>query len=529
MGIFQLIRNFGTLSRRSLENPSIGLNDPEAWEEMFGGGRSEAGISVGANKALTIAAFWQGLSQISGDLARIPLLPYRIDDEENVRVDKSHPSYRIVRRKANRERAAFFVWRDFWLHALTFNKAFLWINRSGLSGRPIELVPLLPDRTAPGRAGGELYYETELDGSLIRLRADEVFHVQGPSIDWLDPPELVKVARNSLGLALQAENFESKFFANGVRAGGYLMIPPHWTEKAAKNLEEGLLSKGGKDSWFRTVIMRDGAKFEKASFTAQEMQMTEVRVEQVREVARWLNIAPSRLGLQDAVSYGSKSEDNRNYHDMTLSHWMSGMRAEAWDKLLTENEKDKDSYEFRHDTSELLSMSELERYQKHAIGVRTGIDTINEVRKSEGKPSVEWGDERPIQPGAAKPGGSEGNNGEGGADKDQKKPGDDEEEPKDPKDDESRQNPEKLAEMRLIFSLTKKARHKLSRSSNAFLEWIDGGLASFHREAREETGSDKIVSEFLQRALNIVETVGENELRTEIENLCLHFEKELEE
>jgi HK97 family phage portal protein len=613
MGIKTLARNLYRIATRSLENPSIGLNDPEAWNEMFGGGKTDSGVTITPEKCLTIAAVWQAVSMLSGDLARIPFLPYDISGDSD-ELDKKHIAYKVVHRKANRERAAFFVWRTFWVHALIWNKAYLWINRDG-AGRPIELVNLLPDRTSIARRGGELYFSTEIDGVLVRLNPDEVFYVEGPTIDPMNPPELIKKARDSWGLALAAEKFESKFFSNGVRAGGYLIIPPHWTEKAAQKLEEGLRSKTGENNWFKTVVFRDGAKFEKAGFSAQEMEMIEVRTEQVREVARWFNLSPSKLGLSDSVSYNSKSESNRDYLDSTLSPWLSAQRAEGWDKLLTKPQQDSDSHEFQHDTTELLRMSPRERYQNHAIGIRTGFILINEARREEGKPPVAWGDERLQTPGAAKSGGAANGEGEGGADKTPKDPGatgdtsggseskgakeildslnaysagvrsgaitpqagdesffrsaaglpemdpdvlaawkaertrrpvtlsnskqidgevsttDGTDEPgpgedilsDPPEGDDEGTRSARIARNRTLYNLTARARKK-SKSGAAFVEFIDGGLPEFRRDAAE-TGDESLVLEFHKRALELIATSTQPELAAGVETLCLEFER----
>jgi len=541
MGIKTLIRNVRALASRSLENPSVSLNDPDSWNEFYGGGLSASGKHVNAKTSLSVASVWQAVTMISGDLARLPLIPYNISGDSDV-PDRKHVAYKIVRRKANDERVAFQVWRDFWFQYLIWNRAFLWIDRDG-AGRPIGLINLLPDRTAPARVSGRLYYESEIGGKLTRFDPSEIFHVQGPAVDWFDPPELLKMARDSWGLAIAAQDFESKFFNNGVRAGGYLIIPPHWTETAAQNLEEGLRKKSGSENFFQTVVFRDGAKFEKASFNAQEMEMSKVREEQVREVARWFNLAPSRLGLSDSTSYNSKSEDNRAYLDSTLAPHLAAQEAEADDKLLSERQKERDSHEFRHDTSDLLRMSQRERYQNHAIGIRARFLLPNEARRVEGLPPVEGGDEFAPMPGAANPeknnpaGGDEDTGeGGGGADNAPKNPGNtpaepDEEGQNSTNSDESRQettrvdDPLKIERNRILYSLTTRARHKAERGGNAFVEFIDGGLPSFRREAGE-IGDESLVLEFHKRALDLISSVSEDNLTSGVETLCSEFERE---
>ena len=85
--------------------------------------------------------------------------------------------------------------------------------------------------------------------------------------------QLVYKARESFALSLAAEEFASKYFRYGGRIGGILEVPAGMTKKGADNLEAGYRKTYEKvDNAFKTVILRDGAKFHQAQFTPEQTQ-----------------------------------------------------------------------------------------------------------------------------------------------------------------------------------------------------------------------------------------------------------------
>src|SRR4051812_30769732 len=117
---------FGTLlgleERTSLENPTLSLNDPAAWDAVFGDEyRSASGQKVTKKRALMCAAVWAAVSLISGHIARLPLdvykkktTPVAIDEEGNEtggdqtrEIDEYHPAHWLVRHQFHDELPAF--------------------------------------------------------------------------------------------------------------------------------------------------------------------------------------------------------------------------------------------------------------------------------------------------------------------------------------------------------------------------------------------------------------------------------------
>lgn len=513
-------------ARATPENPTFSLNDPRAWDMFLQGEPVASGVRVNEYNSVSAPALWQGVSMISGDIARMPLHPYKREEDEGDdyrEVDKLHPAYKIVRRCWSREMAAFHGWRTIVAHALLWGNGYAYIARNGRTD-PAELINLLPDRTAPERLpNGDLVYVTETvrpDGSpwLKPIPADDVFHLKGIALDPLMGLEMVKTARDAIGLSLAAAGFASKFFKNGVRAGGILEVPMAMGQPAAQKLEKQFSEQySGEQNWFKTIVLREGAKFHALTIPPSEGQMTETRDAQAREIAQLLNIPPSRLGIQSSGGYNSQMEDNQRYLDSCLSPWLEAITSECWMKLLSITQQNADSHYFEHTTDKLLSMNPMQRAQVNAMALRNMWTTPNEVRRRENMPPVEWGDmpiTAPPDPGAST----------GGADK---MSGDSVVTPprgsEDQSGGEATPSDSTRNRRRVAFAVAAQARHK-AKKPNAFIEWVDGGLVSHRQSAIEAFGEDSSVDEWLTELRHIAETASATNLDSAVNDWALKLE-----
>lgn len=373
----------------SLENPRFGINDPRTWEALTSGRESETGISVTPDVALTLAPVWQAVSIISGDIASATGHVFKRMGEGDREVDKSHQVDYLISEQPNEEMSAFELIRRFAIHLLLWQNGYIYIDRAGQVGRIFGLYNLLPDRTCPMRdASGKLYYVTEAGGKAHVLLKEQVLHVKGLSIENGLGCDLVAKARNCWGLALAAEGFGARFFKNGAQAGGIVELPVGMSEKAQANVVSGIEKKyTGKDNWFKTMVLRDGAKFHAMTIDAQKSQLTELREAQVRDTARFFNLPPGKLGLEDSVSYNSAEQAQIQYITGCLTHWFSAIRAEAQLKLLSESERRQRTHFIDFNTSKLIERDLL-----------TTVNILAIERQNEIINAAEWRRKRDLPP-----------------------------------------------------------------------------------------------------------------------------------
>jgi HK97 family phage portal protein len=506
-------------ARSVLENPAYSLNDPRTWELVFDGPTSEAGVRVTVNKFLSLAAILQCVSLISQDVAKLPFDLFAKSDAGRTKVTE-HPVHNLIHWEPNEEQIAFDFWQLMIVHKLIWGNAYAWIERDR-AGRPMSLMPLMPTMTSPIRRQGRLFYAVKTRTKTDYLEAGDVIHLKGVSLNGLEGLALLDLARDAVARAIAAGNFTSKFFKNGLKASGFMMFP-NGMDKTARDRAEGDFKKRieNSENAFRVHYLPDGIKFVSNSVSPSDGQMIESREHEVREVARYFNLPPSRLGLSDSVSYNSKSEDNQNYLDSALSPHLIQIAQECRRKLLTPQEKNDDHY-FEHNTKSLLMMSALQRFQIYALGIRVGVLNPNECRAAENMNAREGGDIFLAQTNLAGYGqtGSADNQGLGISDN----PANQTHDPVNSLDPGTGTRSVSIPAMRLMYGLARLARHKAEKP-HAFRQWTETRWSQFEREAQAAEMPSDFVEQLRTKAIALCKSTPPDQLPQAVDQLASQWE-----
>lgn len=339
-------RHSHATGRSSLENPNVPLNlqSDEAFE-AFGGSKSVSGVRVSRSKALGYPAVWRAVSLISGDVGKLPLLVYK-QTGKNKQPDPKHPVYRLLLRKPNDAMTAFVFKQTLMLHVLTHGNGYAYIDRDG-AGRATQLLLLDPDSCEPIRVNEQLWYLYTLPhgGETRKLPAEEVLHFKGLGFDGLRGLPVLKLARDALGAAIAARDHSARYFSNGARPGGVLEHPGKLTDQARKNMRESWdRVHRGLENAHKVAILEEGTKYNGFASNARDAQLLETREFDAREVANIFGVPTHKLGDPSKVAYNSLGEENQSYYDDTLSRWLKAISEECHDKLLSEQEKAKESH-----------------------------------------------------------------------------------------------------------------------------------------------------------------------------------------
>lgn len=368
--------------RRSLENPAVSLQDPEAWEELGWIESSDAGESVTAAKMLGCPAVWQAVGMISGDVSKLPLEIYERDGDGR-RSAYEHPAWMLVSQaygRANPETSSLLFWRRLLVHALIWPRGWAWIERDN-SGRPLGLYHLLPDRTWYARIRDRLWVVSDVGGRMEAFGPDDVLVIENVSIDESDSFGPLRAARQNIGLQLAQRKFNSRFYSHGCHAGGILQVPPGASDKAIKKVQESIEAhRSGGDESFRALVLRDGFKWHQTTISPDDAQAGETAEAEVRNVARFYRLAPSRLGVSESISYNSEEAARRAYHDETLSYWLTQIKSECNLKLLTEEQRIRRTHFVDYNVAALLWADTATVISVGSQGVQWGIFNRDEVR-----------------------------------------------------------------------------------------------------------------------------------------------------
>jgi HK97 family phage portal protein len=276
-----------------------------------------------------------------------------------------------MRWKPNRYMTAFQFFRTIIGHVLLEGNAYAYIDRFG-DGSPAEILPLLPDRTAPLRVGGELLYRTAVGEKTRTLPAQDVLHFRGYSYDGIVGYNVIERAKQSLGWTVAMRKYSAKFFANGSRASGVLMTPGRMSGPAAKNLLESFEREtAGLDKVAKTILLEEGAKYVPTTITQEEAQFLESIQASLIDVANWLGLAPDKVGHPGRTAYAALEQSSQQHLDEAIDPHAVAIEQECRDKLLSEREKEEESHFFEFNRNALVRVD----FATRQSGIKTQIDS----------------------------------------------------------------------------------------------------------------------------------------------------------
>lgn len=375
---------FDRLAARWLERRSVSLTSPPQWLLDIYSDTSYSGANVTVEGSLSVTAVLAGFSILMEDTASLPLILYRRLDRGKERAPEN-PYYALMHDAPNPEHTSM-VFREFILgHLLgwgNFYAQMIWDRR----GVVRELWPLRPDRMEVWREDGERkYLYTQVQGGKRAFRADEILHIPAFGFDGLVGYSRISLSRNAIGLAMTAEEYGSKVFANGARPAAVLKHPSRLTDEKViarlradwSNLYQGASNAG------RTAILEEGMDIKEIGFPPEDAQFLQTRSFQVAEIARIFRIPPHMLGdVERSTSWGSGIEQQEmGYLAHTLRPWLVRIEQQLnKDLLLTAERRD---YFYEHLTDAMLRTDTAARYQAYTSAITTGWMTRNEAREKE--------------------------------------------------------------------------------------------------------------------------------------------------
>jgi len=346
---------------------------------------TEAGVRVGPDGSIRSSAVFACVNLVARTIASLPLLVYRRlagDDRERA---TDNPAYALLRRRPNRWQTSFD-----WLYLKTAHLLLRGNNVDRIyadprTGEVTDLWPLMPDTVSAERApSGRLRYRVRPpSGEPYVLLDDEVAHVRDYAPDGIWGLSRITLGAQGIGLALAAEAYGSRFFANNAQPGLILEHPKALSEKARLNIENSVMRRTADRNQFRPFVAEEDMKVKQLAISGKDAQLVESRVFQVADIARWFGVPLFMIGMEEkSTSWGSGIEEQKNgFVTFTIGPFLE-LYAQILNAALF---GDDDEYFCEFELKALLRGNTLARFQAYDIAARagTGWMTRNEIRKSE--------------------------------------------------------------------------------------------------------------------------------------------------
>lgn len=376
----------------SVENPAVPLStlaDGDTYDALTGGTETATGIKVTRTKALGVSALWRAVNLISNDVGRHAFRVYMYDGAGLV-ADPEHRAAKVMRRP-NEMMTPFTFRQVVQAHALTEGNGYSYIYRDPVTAFPLALWPLDPNRTWPVRANGTLWYVFEYDEpipgrrrnkrGMVKIPSADMIHIKGLGFDGLTGYPVTRILRETIGGAIAARDYGSRFFRNNARPGLALEVPVSMKPEAVNNLRESWEKlHTGLTNAHRVAILRDGVKLVTYDTSAKNAQLLENREFDAREIANVIGVPPHKLGDPSKTAYNSLESENNGYREDTLDSWFVAWEQECDAKLLTEEEKVAESHCCKFDARPLSRLNATDRATFYNQGINGGWLNQDEVR-----------------------------------------------------------------------------------------------------------------------------------------------------
>jgi HK97 family phage portal protein len=339
--------------RSSLENPQTPLSYPAEWLlDIFNGGRTDSGIRVSELTALQVSTVYACVDLISGAMGATDLNVYEQLEPRGKRLAYEQDLHFILHDEPNAEMTAFTFIKTYMAHALLWSNAYAEIERDQ-ANRVIALWPRSPVATKPRRTTepvtvqgerleiGTLIYETT-DGQIAEenaprqprfILASNMLHVPGLSLDGRLGKPIIELTRQVMGLALAAEKFGGKFFANGIRPTGVVEIPHTMGEPALTNFKRSVNEAYGGENMMRPMVIEGGMIWKPSDIKPNEAQFLETRKHQREEVGAIFHVPVRMLGESGRVNRASAEQEAIELVQYTLRPWYKPLQSEFKRKL----------------------------------------------------------------------------------------------------------------------------------------------------------------------------------------------------
>jgi HK97 family phage portal protein len=356
---------------------------------------SESGERITTDSALRAAAVFACVRVLSEDVGKLPCILYRRTKDGGKERATSDPRYRLVRAKPNGWQTAIAFFGMGQSHIELSGAAAAFVTRD-LSGRPLELLPLVPERVRVEQdtSWNVRYYIANRNGGEQEVPAKNMLYVPGLSIDGVTGLSTIGYARETIGTALATERHGARFFRNSARPSLIIQRPkdaPVWSHEAAQAFVDSIKAAWGGANTSTVGMLEDGMTANALTINAKDAQFLETRDYTRSQIAGVFRVPPHKIGDLSRATFSNIEHQSLEYLSDSLLPRLVRWEQALTRALLTEAEQEEFFFEFLVDA--LLRADFKTRMDGYAVAIQNGIMNPNEARSKENMNPRDGGDE----------------------------------------------------------------------------------------------------------------------------------------
>jgi len=384
MSLFKNIRN-------ALSFPGDSLSSPAGWlTRLLALSETSSGVAINEYNALTVSDVYKCDRVIRETVAMLPWKVYKTKQRGRDEM-KSHPLYFLLHDEPNPHMSSF-TFREMLVSNLNlWGRFFAYIERNK-GGQVVGLWPIRPDMCRFEVIDGVMWFWAHtLQGMEVKYWDDEILYIPGLTRDGIHTYSPIGLHRETLGLSKATEIFGSKFFGNGMHAGGNISHPGKISPEAAKRLKEQFEEKhSGLENAHRVMILEEGMKFDTNTIPPEAAQFLQTRQFQRAEIAGLFRVPPHKIGDLSRATFSNIEQQDLEFLRDCIAPWLERIEQACNRRLLLPNEKGRVYIEF--EIKGMLRGDSAARSAWYRARFNTASMSPNDIRDSENEEPIEGGD-----------------------------------------------------------------------------------------------------------------------------------------
>ena len=363
-----------------------GVINPKPWLlSLFGGTQTLAGENVSSTNAPKVSAVFACVNLISNTIASLPFNLYR--ETEQGMLLQGGLLNELVSRKPNESYNSFNFRKAMLTQLLLRGNAYVLPMRSGANLSGLELIDteLVQIDTTSGVLKYKVYLTT---GVTMNLDADQIIHIKYWTFDGINGVSPIVYAKEIIGSSMAATAHMGGFYGNGGMPIGVLQLQGTIKDPDRIKAIGAQWDQLNKENKGRTAVLTEGAEYKPVAANFQESQLIESLKFSVEEICRLYSVPPHKIGHMEGAGYANSIEaQNAQFVSDCIRPLVEAIEMEFSNKLLNGNRR------FVMDLKALMRGDIQTEVQRNVSYWNIGAMSANEIRRTEGLPPIEGGDE----------------------------------------------------------------------------------------------------------------------------------------
>jgi len=371
--------------------------------------KTATGQYVSAESAKYCTAVFACVNLLSECIANLPLKTYQTSPDGDIQEAIKNPLYWLLAYQPNRWQTAY----DYWLYnveCMLYRGGFIsWINRSS-NGKILGLIPLQPDTvtrelTSTGEMliSGTAQWGPNNYFQFDKMDANNFFWGNWRTLDGLNPVSPIKYMKESIGLALAAEEHGARVFQNDATPPLVVSTAEKLTPEHLKNLATMWKAGGSGANYGMPRFIDGGAKVEKLSLSNEDAQYMESRRFQREDICGIFRVPPSMISdTARAQGWSTLGQKNSDFLTYTLAPYLTNIEQAGNRSLIPSTDWGRVYLDF--ETKVLMRADIKTRTEYYTSMHANKALTSNEIRVEEGLNKIKGGDSfAEVRPPTAQP------------------------------------------------------------------------------------------------------------------------------